>query len=72
MKTIQTLFVKSARSLYAVALPWLALLAAPGTAQARVWTHVAAACTVDDSSGAKFDTNEQRRWEFLTSPVLDF
>jgi hypothetical protein len=44
----------------AIAACALALLAAPGAAQAQVWTHVAAACTPDESSAAKHDMSAAR------------
>lgn len=44
----------------AAAVAALALLAGPGGAQAQVWTHVAAACTPDESSAARFDASGAR------------
>lgn len=49
-----------ARGLCAATLVPLALLAAPQAAVAQVWTHVAAACTPDESSAAKFDASAAR------------
>lgn len=53
-------FLSSARGLCAAIVPTLALLAAPADAAAQMWTHVAAACSVDEASMAKFDTNGAR------------
>lgn len=53
---------QSMRALCAAAVSALALLAAPGSAQAQspVWTHVAAACMPDDANMTKFDTSGAR------------
>lgn len=48
------------RALAAAVIAGSAALALPTTAQAQVWTHVAAACTPDESSAAKFDANGAR------------
>lgn len=48
------------RVLCGALVPLALLLAAPGTAVAQVWTHVAAACSVDDVSMAKFDASGAR------------
>ncbi len=56
----KTRFPSLARNLCAALVPLAALLAAPGSAVAQVWTHVAAACTVDEASTAKFDASGAR------------
>lgn len=56
----KTRFPILARYLCAAFAPLAASLAAPGGAVAQVWTHVAAACTVDEASTAKFDASAAR------------
>jgi hypothetical protein len=48
------------RTLAAAVIAGSAALGLPGTAQAQVWTHVAAACTPDEVSIAKFDASAAR------------